>query len=82
MEWIGKKNLNGNVYDCKHCDVKHTFKVCSGRCNIHHEEIKIPSGDSFFKEGNYSSNLPKGNDFLKRKAFQAVYLMEMTFLNK
>lgn len=33
MRQLGKKNLNGKIADCKYCDVKHTFKVCSGRCS-------------------------------------------------
>lgn len=32
MNEIGKKSLNGKIADCEHCDIKHTFKVCSGRC--------------------------------------------------
>ncbi len=26
------KSLNGKIGDCKFCDKKHGFKVCSGKC--------------------------------------------------
>jgi len=32
MKELGKKSLNGNITDCKYCDVKHGFKVCCGKC--------------------------------------------------
>lgn len=50
MKELGKKSLNGNIADCEYCDIKHTFRVCSGRCNADRVEVAINSGGNLFEE--------------------------------
>lgn len=40
------KSLNGKITDCKFCDKKHGFKVCSDKCQNNNEFNFIVYADS------------------------------------